>query len=111
MPLRATLDWSYELLSDEEKVIHRRLAAFAGGCTHQAAGALSIDLGREQSELVDLLSRLAAKSLVLVDRSAKRASSEVRDRLTETVDTRGYKGWIVTHGKVMSARHHHLARL
>jgi non-specific serine/threonine protein kinase len=83
--LRATLDWSYELLSDVEKVILRRLAVFAGGCTLEAAESVSVDVGPNEPDLLDLLSRLAARSLVLVDRSAKDALSEVRYRLMETV--------------------------
>jgi predicted ATPase len=53
--LRATIDWSYELLSDEEKVILRRLAVFGGGCTLEAAEVISVDLGRDQPELMDLI--------------------------------------------------------
>jgi non-specific serine/threonine protein kinase len=83
--LRATLDWSYELLSNAERIILRRLAVFAGGCSLEAAEALTVDLDSGQDDLLELLSRLVAKSLVLVDRSANRAVSEVRFRLTETV--------------------------
>ena len=83
--LRATLDWSYELLSDKEKIILRLLAVFAGGWSLEAAEAVSVDLGHDRAELLDLLSRLVGRSLVLVDRSANRALNEVRYRLTETV--------------------------
>ena len=41
--LRATLDWSYELLTEPERVVLRRLAIFAGGFTLQAAGAVVAD--------------------------------------------------------------------
>jgi predicted ATPase len=41
--LRATLDWSYELLTESERVVLRRLAVFAGGFTMQAASAVAAD--------------------------------------------------------------------
>jgi predicted ATPase/class 3 adenylate cyclase len=55
--LRATIEWSHDLLSDEEKQLFRRLAVFAGGCTLDAAEAIcDADL--------DLLASLVDKSLV-----------------------------------------------
>jgi predicted ATPase len=44
--LRATLDWSYELLTEPERMVLRRLAVFAGGFTLQAASAVAADGGR-----------------------------------------------------------------
>ena len=55
--LRATIDWSYDLLSTEEKRLFARLAVFAGGCTLQAAEDLA------QADL-DTLQSLVEKSLV-----------------------------------------------
>src|SRR5229473_6493535 len=43
--LRGTLDWSYELLTEPERVVLRRLAIFAGGFTRQAASAVTADDG------------------------------------------------------------------
>jgi predicted ATPase/DNA-binding winged helix-turn-helix (wHTH) protein len=65
--MRATLDWSYGLLSPPEQTILSRLAIFAGGFTLPAAAAVvgDADLGGE--EVVDLVLELATKSLVASD--------------------------------------------
>ncbi|MDR0359500.1 MAG: helix-turn-helix domain-containing protein, partial [bacterium] len=60
--LRGTLDWSYELLSDAERSLFRRLGVCAGGWTIEAAEALCTS-----GEAVDLLSRLVEQSLVVAD--------------------------------------------
>lgn len=60
--LRATLDWSYELLSDAERALFRRLSVCAGGWGIEAAEALCTS-----GEAVDLLSRLVEQSLVVAD--------------------------------------------
>ena len=65
--LRATLDWSYELLSGTERTVLRRLAIFVGGFTLEAASAVvtAPDLGAP--EVVDNVTNLATKSLVVVE--------------------------------------------
>jgi predicted ATPase/DNA-binding SARP family transcriptional activator/DNA-binding CsgD family transcriptional regulator len=65
--LRATLDWSYALLSEAERVLFRRLSAFAGGWTLEAAEALGSGEGVGGGEVLDPLSRLVDKSLVVVE--------------------------------------------
>ena len=62
--LRATLDWSYELLSPPEQRLLRRLAIFAGGWTLEAAEAVCSGDGLAAEDVLDLLGRLVAKSLV-----------------------------------------------
>jgi len=79
--LRATLDWSYDLLSDQEQTMLRRLSVFATGWTLEAAEAVCAEGGIEASEILDLLTQLVDKSLVIVE--AHRA--EMRYRLLETV--------------------------
>jgi predicted ATPase/DNA-binding winged helix-turn-helix (wHTH) protein len=64
--LRATLDWSYELLPEPERVILRRLGVFAGVFSLEAAIAVIASLGIAPSEVVESLSNLVAKSLVAV---------------------------------------------
>jgi predicted ATPase/DNA-binding winged helix-turn-helix (wHTH) protein len=82
--LRATLDWSYELLTEPERVVLRRLAIFAGGFTLQAASAVAADDEIAAAEVVDCVANLVAKSLVTADAGGER----VRYRLLET--TRAY---------------------
>ena len=82
--LRATLDWSYELLTEPERVVLRRLAIFAGGFTLQAARAVAADDEIAAPEVVDCVANLVEKSLVAVDAGGARA----RYRLLET--TRAY---------------------
>jgi len=62
--LRATLDWSYELLTAPERVVLRRLAIFVGGFTLQDASAIAADDEIAASEVVDCVASLVAKSLV-----------------------------------------------
>jgi predicted ATPase/DNA-binding SARP family transcriptional activator/DNA-binding CsgD family transcriptional regulator len=63
--LRGTLDWSYDLLSEEEKRLFCQLSAFAGGWTLEAAEA--VGACGEGEPVLDLLGRLVGKSLVVVE--------------------------------------------
>jgi predicted ATPase/DNA-binding SARP family transcriptional activator len=86
--LRATLDWSYNLLSEEERVLLRRLSVFAGGWTLEVAEeavGTNEDVGEE--DVLELLSRLVDKSLVVAE---VRAGEVRRYRLLEPV--RQYAG-------------------
>jgi predicted ATPase len=65
--LRATLDWSYELLPESERVILRRLAIFAGAFSLEAASAVVASPELASAEVVDSLSNLVAKSLVAME--------------------------------------------
>jgi predicted ATPase len=69
--LRALIDWSYELCSEPERLLWSRLAAFPGGFDLDAAEAVCGfgDLDRE--DVVDVLDRLVAKSLVVTERSGE----------------------------------------
>ena len=82
--LRATLDWSYDLLGEDERVVLRRLAVFAGSFTLDAACAVTSDADIDAFAVIDLLSQLVARSLVIADMPAK----GTRYRLLET--TRAY---------------------
>jgi predicted ATPase/DNA-binding SARP family transcriptional activator len=82
--LRATMDWSYDLLPEPERVLFRRLAVFAGGFTLEAAEAVCSGAGRDDippHQILDLLSHLVDKSLVGVEARGQ----AVRYRLLETV--------------------------
>jgi predicted ATPase/DNA-binding SARP family transcriptional activator len=81
--LRATMDWSYELLSPEERILLRRLSVFAGSFPMKAVEGVCTDVeddkGRNDAEsptspitpeaVLDLLTRLVDRSLVVVERS------------------------------------------
>lgn len=80
--LRATMDWSYELLLLPERVLLRRLSVFPQSFDLAAAEAVGADEAAEPGDdVVDLLGRLVDKSLVVVDSEAE----AVRYRLLETV--------------------------
>jgi len=68
--LRATLDWSYELLAESERVALRRLAVFAGPFGLEAAGAVIASPEITSANVIDCLSNLVTKSLVSVEASA-----------------------------------------
>ena len=82
--LRATLDWSYELLTEPERVILRRLAVFAGPFSLQATIAVAVDPETELAPVVESLASLVAKSLVTTEGDGAVA----RYRLLDT--TRAY---------------------
>jgi len=65
--LRATLDWSYELLPEAERAVLRRLAIFSGGFGLDAANAITATTEGGASDVVDSLGNLVAKSLVARD--------------------------------------------
>ena len=79
--LRAALDWSYELLEADERELFGRLSVFAGGFTLEAAEAVGAGGQTEVVEILDILTRLVDKSLVLV----VERSGEARYRLLEPV--------------------------
>ena len=65
--LRATIDWSYDLLSEKERILFRRLAVFSGGFTLAAVEAICAGNDMLRSEILDELSRLVSKSLVVAE--------------------------------------------
>jgi predicted ATPase/DNA-binding winged helix-turn-helix (wHTH) protein len=82
--LRATLDWSYELLTEAERVVIRRLAVFAGMFSLDAAIAVVAGGGLDAADVLDCMASLVDRSLVV----AHGGGGAVQYRLLET--TRGY---------------------
>lgn len=72
--LRAVVDWSYDLLFDDERHLFNRLAVFSGGCGLTAAEAVCGDDRVPAAEILDVVSRLVDKSLV----TAADAAGETR---------------------------------
>ena len=79
--LQATIDWSYDLLSEEEKILFRRLAVFMGGWSLEAAETICVDNRLQISNVVDLLTSLVEKSLVIADTFG----GQVRYHFLETI--------------------------
>ncbi|MFG3408267.1 BTAD domain-containing putative transcriptional regulator [Streptomyces sp. NPDC048142] len=84
--LRAMIDWSWELLGDDERILLRRLAVFADGCTLEAAEAVCGGTGQD---VLDPLIRLVDRSLVTVTdgrryRLPESIAAYAHERLTET---------------------------
>jgi predicted ATPase/class 3 adenylate cyclase len=65
--LSAMVDWSYNLLSEAERLLFQRLAVFIGPFTLEAAEDVCSDNGSDEFEVLDLLQRLVDKSLVLIE--------------------------------------------
>jgi predicted ATPase/DNA-binding SARP family transcriptional activator len=80
--LRATIDWSYDLLTEPERILFRRLAIFAGGFTLEGIEEVCSQ-GMNRRDLLDLLGRLVDKSLVMVDVASSKM--ETRYHLLETI--------------------------
>ncbi|MFQ6225910.1 BTAD domain-containing putative transcriptional regulator [Nocardia sp. NPDC002869] len=107
--LRAVVDWSWELLTDAERTVLRRLAVFAGGASLAAAEQVCADpgdgrnAGVEQWEVLELLTALTEKSLLLTA-----AESEPRYRMLDTI--RQYaRDRLEESGEADAARRAHLA--
>ncbi len=105
--LRATLDWSHELLSPPEQTLFRRLSVFAGGFTLEAAEAVGAGEGIESGDVLDLLSRLVDKSLVLAGGGAG-ASRATPPRYTMLEPVRQYgEGRLAAGAEAAAVRHRH----
>jgi predicted ATPase len=79
--LRSMLDWSYDLLTDLERAMLRRVAVFAGGWTLASAEQVCAGNGIDASNVIEQLTSLVDKSLVVTDEH----SGATRYRMLETV--------------------------
>ena len=106
--LRGAVDWSYDLLSEPERALLRRLAVFAGGFTLDAAERVGDERSGMRGEmsdalLLDLLTALVDKSLIQVEESD---DGEPRYRLLETFRQYGHEK-LIEHSELSSARDRH----
>ena len=65
--LRAVVDWSWELLTDPERTVLRRLSVFSGGASLEAAEQVCVGDLVEQDQVLELLTSLAEKSLLVTE--------------------------------------------
>jgi non-specific serine/threonine protein kinase len=82
--LRAALQWSYELLDEQERGLFERLSVFAGGWDLEAAEAIGAEDSAGAAEILDLLSMLMDKSLVIAENDEEEGTS-LRYRMLEPV--------------------------
>ena len=78
--LRATIDWSYDLLSAREQILFRRLAVFSRSLTLDMAEAICSGNGIRSSEILDLLSQLVNKSLLMARTVTEKSTGTVAVR-------------------------------
>ncbi|MDT5363703.1 MAG: hypothetical protein QOC69_5465 [Mycobacterium sp.] len=79
--LRASVDWSHDLLTEPERRIFRRLAVFTGGFDLAAAQSVCSDHEFDSRDVIDLMARLVDRSLV----TAEHSDRTTRYRLMETI--------------------------
>jgi predicted ATPase/class 3 adenylate cyclase/Tfp pilus assembly protein PilF len=70
--LKALIDWSYDLLPDEEKTLWKRLSVFSGGFSLEAAEEICSDDDLDKYIILDCVSNLAEKSILIYDDSTER---------------------------------------
>jgi non-specific serine/threonine protein kinase len=80
--LRATIDWSYDLLTGPERILFRRMAVFSGGFTLDGVEEVCSGTELMRADILDLLGRLVDKSLVIVEQSPTAATCY---RMLETI--------------------------
>ncbi|MER5931758.1 BTAD domain-containing putative transcriptional regulator [Streptomyces sp. NPDC002054] len=104
--LRAVVDWSWELLTDAERTVLRRLSVFSGGASLEAAERVCAGGGGdtvEQEQVLELLTALTEKSLLRAE-----ADSAPRYRMIGTIKEYARQR-LAEAGESESARHAHLA--
>jgi predicted ATPase len=93
--LRAMIDWSYGLLSEQEKILFRRLAVFMGGWSLEAAEAVCSGDGIETKQVLDCLSQLVHKSMIVTENTRGQARFHMletirqyaQEKLSESLET------------------------
>jgi predicted ATPase/class 3 adenylate cyclase len=100
--LRALIDWSFDLLADAERMLFRRLSVFAGGFTLEAAEAVGGGSEFAAADVLDPLTGLVEKSLVVLD------TANDRYRMLETVRQYALER-LAEHGDESDTRSRHVA--
>jgi predicted ATPase/DNA-binding SARP family transcriptional activator len=100
--LRAVIDWSYELLFDDERRVFERMSGFAGPCPLDAAEQVCAGSGITPEDVADLLARLVDKSLI----TATQTRFGVRFRILQTLAEYGRER-LAARGELAAARAQH----
>ncbi len=103
--LRGAIAWSYELLTDDEQQVFRRLSVCSNGCTLQAARQICSSTGALSDRIAEILEMLINKSLL---RQRGQAEGEARFWLLQTLREYGWEQLIAT-GEVEATRSAHAA--
>jgi len=101
--LQALIDWSYDLLADEERALLDRLSVFAGGWTLEAAETVCAGNRVQAADVLDWQTRLVDKSLVLVEEQ----NGEARYRMLDTIQQYAREKLLLS-GDVARVRARHL---
>jgi predicted ATPase/DNA-binding winged helix-turn-helix (wHTH) protein len=106
--LNAMLDWSYNLLSEREKVVLSRLSVFVGDFTRQAVGSVASETGLDEAGVIDAVASLVAKSLitttVLDESTYYRLLDTTRAYAAAKLAERGESDRIARHHAIFYAR-------
>jgi predicted ATPase/class 3 adenylate cyclase len=102
--LRASIDWSYELLSPAERSLLQRLSVFAGSWVVEAAEAVGCGEGLQACDVLELLGQLVDKSLI---QTVSEADDLTRFRMLETIRQYAHEK-LVEAGQAEAARQRHL---
>jgi len=102
--LEATLEWSHRLLTDDEPVLFRRLSVFAGGFDLNAAEQVCRGDDIDATEVLDVLTRLVDKSLVVAEERAGHARYRMLEPIRQYARSR-----LAEAGEDVSARRQHAA--
>jgi len=103
--LEATVSWSYELLTEPERLLFARLAVFSGGWTLDAAERVCGDEPLVRGDIADRLAHLVERSMAAADETAE---GRTRYRLLETLRQFG-RDRLVASGTMIAQRDRHLA--
>lgn len=102
--IRASIDWSWNLLTDSERILLRRLSVFAGGWTLESAESVCSGNSIESHQVLELMTQLVAKSLVTVNQTAER---ETRYHIHEIIRQYAHEK-LSEAGEEANARSRHL---
>ena len=101
--LQALVDWSYDLLTEDEKTLLRRLSVFTGGCTLEAAECVCSENGLEKDEIINLVARLVDKSLLNYFEKGGKARYEMLETIRQYAREK-----LIQSGEIEFSRRKHL---